>query len=125
MMSKNFWNFEKFKKFILSHSKKNRAFSEVCKDMIGDVMRLYCISSWGTLIIQRKSVRACVPTVAKVVGFPCSRFPYPLIFKAIFDFFESEFLSVMDRAAICIRGNWLGIFACICNNAENGRTWQT
>jgi len=31
----------------------------------------------------------------------------------------------MDRVAFCIWGNWLGLFACSYNNAENGRTRHT
>jgi len=35
------WWCQKIEKFILSHSKKHRTFSEVCKDMIADTMWLY------------------------------------------------------------------------------------
>jgi len=46
---------------------------------------------------------------------------YPLILRQFLAIFESEF-SVMDRAAICIWGNWLGLFACSCNNAKQQDT---
>jgi len=52
--------------------------------------------------IKKKNVRACVSTVARVAGFPCStRIPNIYLFKAILALFESEF-SVMDRAAVYI-----------------------
>jgi len=85
MMSKSFWNFEKF---ILSHSNKNRAFSEVCKDMIGDLVRLYFKLRHADYPEEKW---ACVPTVAKVAGFPCSRFPHPLIFIAILIYLNLNF----------------------------------
>jgi len=49
---------------------------------------------------------------------------YPIILRQFLAIFESEF-SVMDRAAICTWGNWLGLFACSCKNAKNSRIRHT
>jgi len=61
----------KIEKFILSHSKKHQTFSEVCEGMIAYTMRLYFMLRHTGC--PRKSVRACVSTVAEVAGFPCSK----------------------------------------------------
>ena len=86
MMSKN-WEIHP------SHSKKHWTFSEVCKDTIADnEVICHAEAHWLSRGKKKKNVRACVSTVARVAGFPCStRIPNIYLFKAILALFESEF----------------------------------
>jgi len=78
---------------MFSHSKKHRTFSEVCKDMIADTVRLHfrlkhvgyseekcqsvcfnCGESWGFSLLNKGT-------------------QYPLIFKAIFGYLNLNSLS--------------------------------
>jgi len=90
----------KIVKFILSHSKKHRTFTEVCKDVIADTMRLCFMLRHAGYPEEKYS--ACVSTVARVAGFPCStRIPISTNLRQFLALFQSEFFF-MDRASIYI-----------------------
>ena len=81
-----FLRMSKFEKFILSHSKQHRTFSEVCKDVIADTMRLYFMLRHSGL--SRGKVLECVCQLLQELRVFLAQQEYPISTncKAIFGF---------------------------------------